>query len=95
MNTILTEYLDDFGTTYLEDILIYSDSEDEHELHVKMVLQCVREAGLQVDINETEFHVTRTKDLDFIVSTNGIEVDLEKVWPLLLQTGKSPNPCGV
>lgn len=79
MNGILLEYLDDFCTAYLDDILIYSDNEAEHEMHVKMVLQRLREAGLQVDIKKTEFHVTRTKYLGFIVSTSGIEVDPEKI----------------
>ena len=79
MNSILLDYLDDFCTAYLDDILIYSDNEAEHELHVMMVLQRLRDAGLQVDIKKTEFHVTRTKYLGFIVSTDGIEVDPEKI----------------
>jgi len=46
MNGILLDYLDDFCTAYLDDILIYSDNEAEHELHVMMVLQRLRDAGL-------------------------------------------------
>jgi len=46
MNSILLDYLDDFCTVYLDDILIYSDNEAEHELHVMMVLQRLRDAGL-------------------------------------------------
>lgn len=89
MNGILMEYLDDFCTAYLDDILIYSNDEMEHELHVKQVLQRLRDAGLQVDIKKTEFHVTRTKYLGFIVSTKGIEVDPEKVSAIV--NWKSPN----
>jgi hypothetical protein len=45
MNTILFDYLNDFCTTYLDDIIIYSN-ELEHEEHVRKVLQRLREAGL-------------------------------------------------
>ena len=79
MNTVLFDYLDDFCTAYLDDILIYSDNELEHEEHVCKVLLCLRKAGLQADIKKTEFHITRTKYLGFIISTDGIEVDPEKV----------------
>jgi transposase InsO family protein len=79
MNDVLFDYLDDFCTAYLDDILIYSDNELEHEEHVKKVLERLRSAGLQADIKKCEFSVKRTKYLGFIVSTHGIEVDPEKV----------------
>jgi len=79
MNDVLFDYLDDFCTAYLDDIIIYSEDPLEHECHVRKVLERLRKAGLQVDIKKSEFKVTRTKFLGFIVSTNGIEVDLKKV----------------
>jgi transposase InsO family protein len=79
MNTVLFDYLDDFCTAYLDDILIYSNNKLEHKEHVKKVLLRLRKAGLQADIKKTEFHVTRTKYLGFIISTKGIEVDPEKI----------------
>jgi predicted aspartyl protease len=79
MNDVLFNYLDDFCTAYLDDILIYSDNEFEHEIHVKKVLDRLRGAGLQADIRKCEFSVTRTKYLGFIISTNGIEVDPGKI----------------
>jgi hypothetical protein len=78
MNDVLFDYLDDFCTAYLDDILIYSDDELMHQEHVKKVLQRLRDAGLQADIKKSEFGVTRTKYLGFIISTKGIEVDPEK-----------------
>ena len=69
MNEVLFDYLDEFCTVYLDDILIYLDNALEHENHVKLVLQCLHEAGLQVDIKKTEYHVIRTKYLGFIIST--------------------------
>ena len=78
MNDILFNYLDDFCTAYLDNIMIYSANELEHQEHVCKVLLRLREAGLQVDIRKSEFHVTQTKYLGFIVSTDGIETDPEK-----------------
>jgi hypothetical protein len=79
MNNVLFDYLDDFCTAYLDDILVYSEDPLDHQLHVQKVLQRLRDAGLQVDIKKCEFNVTRTKYLGFIISTDGIEVDPDKV----------------
>jgi transposase InsO family protein len=79
MNDVLFDYLDNFCTAYLDDILIYSENELEHEEHVKKVLKRLRDAGLQVDLKKCEFSVTRTKYLGFVITTDGIEVDLDKV----------------
>jgi predicted aspartyl protease len=79
MNETLMEYLDDFCTTYLDDILIYSENPLEHIEYVCKVLLQLWKAGLQANIKKCEFNVTCIKYLGFIVSTNGIEVDLEKV----------------
>src|SRR5277367_5336065 len=78
MNDVLFDYLDDFCTAYLDDIMIYSDNELEHQEHVCKVLERLRKAGLQADIKKSEFSVTRTKYLGFIISTDGIEADPEK-----------------
>ena len=79
MNEVLFDCLDDFCTVYLDDILIYSSDPLEHEIHVNKVLNRLRDAGLQVDIKKCEFHVTKTKYLGFIISTDGIGVDPAKV----------------
>lgn len=79
MNDVLFDYLDDFCTAYLDDILVYSEDPLDHTVHVQKVLQRLRDAGLQVDIKKCEFGVTRTKYLGFIISTDGIEVDADKV----------------
>jgi hypothetical protein len=68
-----------FCTAYLDNILIYLDNVLEHEEHVKKVLQRLHDTGLQADIKKCEFNVTQTKYLGFIVTTDGIEVDPEKV----------------
>ena len=79
MNDILFEYLDQFCTAYMDDILIFSEDPAEHEEHVKKVLQKLRDSGLQADLDKSEFHVTETRYLGFIISTEGIMVDPKKV----------------
>ena len=77
MNDVLFDYLDVFCTAYVDDILIDSDNPSEHDKHVKLVLQRLRDAGLQADIKKCEFRVTKTRYLGFIVSTDVIQVDPE------------------
>lgn len=79
INETLMGYLDDFCSAYIDDILIYSSNELEHQEHVAKVLTRLREAGLQADIEKCEFHVKETKFLGFIVGTEGIAVDPDKV----------------
>jgi hypothetical protein len=79
INDKLFDYLDDFCCAYIDDILIYSDNELEHEIHVRKVLERLREAGLQADLKKCEFHVTHTKFLGFIIGTDGVEVDPDKI----------------
>ena len=79
MNNILFNYLDDFCTAYLDDILIYSDNELNHDAHVHKVLQRLQDASLQTDIKKCEFSVKRTKYLGFIISTDGIKVNSKKI----------------
>ncbi|KAM3518660.1 hypothetical protein MY4038_010031, partial [Beauveria bassiana] len=86
VNDALREYLDIFCTAYLDDILIYSNSLEEHKRHIKQVLQRLREFGLQADIAKCEFHVQEVQYLGLIVGTNGIQMDPRKVsavvhWP--------------
>jgi len=58
MNDVLFNYLDDFYTAYLDDILIYSNNKLEHEHHVRKVLKRLRSAGLQINLKKCEFYVT-------------------------------------
>jgi len=79
MNDVLIDYLDDFCIAYLDDILIYSEDAATHHEHVRKVLERLRIAGLQVDIQKSEFHVTRTKYLGYVLTNKGVEVDPDKV----------------
>ena len=79
INESLQEYFDVFCTAYLDDVLIYTSKDKDHASHVLQMLMRLHERGLQVDINKCEFNATRVKYLGMIVTTNGIEIDTEKV----------------
>ena len=79
INDILGPFLDDFCTAYIDDILIYSQNMKDHREHVRKVLAKLKEHGIQIDIDKCEFHVTETKYLGLIISSDGIRMDPEKV----------------
>lgn len=83
VNDIFMDMLDEYVTAFVDDLLIYSANEAEHELHVKTVLTRLRAAGLQASLHKCDFHVTKTKYLGFIVTTEGVEVDPDKVAAVL------------
>ena len=79
INDLLWEYLNDFCTAYLDDILIYSTSMMDHQTHMRKVLAKLQEAGIPADVDKCEFYVTKTKYLGLIISTDGIKIDPAKV----------------
>ena len=79
INDILREYLDLFCTAYLDDILVYSDTEEEHIDHVGQVLSKLKQAGLYLDIDKCDFHVTKVKYLGLFITTDGVEMDQRKI----------------
>jgi hypothetical protein len=86
MNGVFREYLDKFVIVFLDDILIYSKSEEEHEKHLRMVLQVLREHKLYAKLSKCIFYQKKIHYLGHIISTEGIEVDPEKIeairgWP--------------
>ena len=85
INWALRDYLDEFCSAYVDDILIYTDgSRKEHQEHVQKVLARLQEAGLQLDIDKCEFEVKETKYLGFIIGTEyGVRMDPAKVKAIL------------
>ena len=57
INDTLASYLDEFCSAYLDDVLIFSDTLEEHEHHVRLLITRLENAGLFVDIDKCEFHV--------------------------------------
>ena len=64
---------------FVDDILIYSQSEEEHEDHLWIVLQALRDHQLYAKFSKCEFWLTEVKFLGQVVSASGVSVDLKKV----------------
>ncbi|XP_044724307.1 reverse transcriptase (RNA-dependent DNA polymerase) domain-containing protein [Hirsutella rhossiliensis] len=81
INHTLRDFLDEFCSAYIDDILIYSSgSLADHRNKVRQVLARLRDAGLQIDIDKCDFEAKSVKYLGFIVEAGkGIRVDPEKV----------------
>ncbi len=79
MNDVFFDYLDDFVFAYINDILIYSNSKAEHIKHVKQMLQRLRNAKLQADIDKCEFSIHEIKYLDLIVRRDEIRMNSKKI----------------
>jgi reverse transcriptase-like protein/integrase-like protein/chromodomain-containing protein len=81
INWVLRDFLDDFCSAYIDDILIYSSgSLEDHRKKVKSVLVRLQEAGLQCDLDKCEFEVKSTKYLGFIIEAGkGIRMDPDKI----------------
>ena len=79
MNDIFREHLNDFVVIYLDDILIFSKNKGEHEKHVRLVLEKLRERGLYAKLEKCLFHQTEMEFLGFIATTEGLKMDTKKV----------------
>ena len=87
MNSVFRNYLDNFVQVFLDDILIYSKNEKEHEEHLRLVLTCLREHKLFGKLSKCSFFQKEIHYLGHIISGEGISVDLKKVkaikdWPI-------------
>jgi hypothetical protein len=87
MNSIFNQYLDKFVLVFIDDILVYSKIEEEHEEHLKIVLQTLREHKLYAKFDKCNFYQRKIQYLGHVISKDGIEVDPEKIksimeWPI-------------
>ena len=78
MHRIFQPYLDQFVVVFVDDILIYSQSEWEHEYHMRIVLQLLRDHQLYAKFSKCEFWLTEVRFLGHVLSTSGVSVDPEK-----------------
>ena len=79
MHRVFQPYLNQFVVVFVDDILIYSQSEWEHEHHLRIVLQLLRDHQLYAKFSKCEFWLIEVRFLGHVVSTSSVSVDLEKV----------------
>lgn len=83
MNTILREFLDNGVVVYLDHILIYSKTLEEHKSLVKQVLARLEQYGLVVSPKKSFFHADRVQILGYIVGIKGVTMSEKKVETIL------------
>ena len=86
VNKALQSYLDKFAITYMDDILIYSDTYDQHIKHVKLVLDALKQKNLKIKTEKCRFHVKEMTFLKFVITPGNIQMETTKVdsiqiWP--------------
>ena len=86
INNVLWEYLDVFATVYIGNILIYSETKEEHQIHVQKVLTALQMEDLQLSLEKSEFHKQEIDFLGYIIHPRELGMDPNKVtaiqeWP--------------
>ncbi|GJY28838.1 putative reverse transcriptase domain-containing protein [Tanacetum coccineum] len=86
MNRVFHEYLNKFVIVFIDDILVYSKTREEHEDHLRTVLEILRQKKLHAKFSKCDFWLGQVAFLGHIVSANGITMDPAKVeaitkWP--------------
>ncbi|KAA0059807.1 pol protein [Cucumis melo var. makuwa] len=79
MNRVFREFLDTFVIVFIDDILIYSKTEAEHEEHLRLVLQTLRDNKLYAKFSKCEFWLKQVSFLGHVVSKAGVSVDPAKI----------------
>ncbi|KAJ0755697.1 putative nucleotidyltransferase, Ribonuclease H [Helianthus annuus] len=86
MNRVCKPYLDKFVIVFIDDILIYSKSQEEHEQHLRVILELLRKEQLYAKFSKCDFWLREVHFLGHVVNKDGIHVDPSKVdsirnWP--------------
>jgi len=76
---MLGEHLDEFVMVYLNDIIIYLESKEEHEEYIKWVLKRLQEEQIPVVIKKCKFFTRKTNFVGFIIKPGQLSIDLKKI----------------
>ncbi|GKF66924.1 putative reverse transcriptase domain-containing protein [Tanacetum coccineum] len=79
MNRVCKPYLDKFVIVFIDDILIYSKTKEEHEVHLKLVLELLRKEKLYAKFSKCEFWLQDVHFLGHMVNQSGIHMDPSKI----------------
>jgi hypothetical protein len=83
MDKVFMEYLDKFVVVFIDDILIFSNTKEEHEKHLRLVLEKLRSNQLYVKFSKCEFWLTEVVFLGHVIAAGGVSVDPSKVKDVL------------
>ncbi|KAL5555181.1 hypothetical protein UlMin_037417 [Ulmus minor] len=91
MNRVFKEFLDKFVIVFIDDILIYSKTKEEHEEHLRITLRTLEEHKLYAKFSKCEFWLDKVHFLGHVVSKDGVSVDPAKIEAV----SKWPTPTNV
>ena len=94
MNRVFEEYLDKFVIVFIDNILVYLRTVEEHELHLKIMLEKLGEKKLYAKFSKCKFWLEKVAFLGHVVSKEGISVDPSKV-EVVSQWKQPKNPTKV
>jgi len=80
---MLHPYLDDFCVAYLDNILIYSKNQEDHDKHIKFILDQLQKHYLCIDLEKSEFDKDEIKFLGHIIRIHSFRIDSKKVKAIL------------
>ncbi|GJX80285.1 retrotransposon protein, putative, ty3-gypsy subclass [Tanacetum coccineum] len=79
MNRVCRSYLDKFVIVFIDDILIYSKTQEEHVEHLRFVLELLKKEKLYAKFSKCEFWLREVQFLGHVINGNGIHVDPSKI----------------
>ena len=79
INNIIRVHLDQTAIAYLDNILVYSNTQQEHTKHVKDVLRCLQKVGLKLNLKKYNFNKPEVEFLRYIIGIEGIKINPEKI----------------
>ena len=79
MNRVFQSYLDRFLIVFIDDILVYSGSSEEHSEHLRILLQTLRERQLYAKLSKCQFWLDKVAFLGHVISAEGVSMDPQKI----------------
>ena len=91
LNTLFQEYIGRFVLIYLDDIIIFSEDEKDHDEHVHKVLKILEREKLYCRLKKSQFRTKRIEYLGYIITPDGVYMNSEKIKAII--DWKAPTRC--
>ena len=79
MNRVFRPYVDQFFIVFIDNILVYSKDREDHDTHLRVMLETLRKERLYAKLSKCEFWLKEVSFLGYIISEEGIRVDPKKI----------------